>query len=172
MVTICSLVILFPILIHFWVCCSISGSNCCFLTHIQVKWSGIPFSLRIFQFVVIHTVRGFPIVKEADVFLEFSGFLHDTVIAGNLISGSSAFSKPSLYIWKFLVHLLLKPCLKDFEHKLTSMRNKHDYKVVEIFFGIALLWNWNKNLPFLVLWPLLSFPDFLTYWVQNLIASF
>ena len=102
---------------------SIQGSNCYFLTHIQVRWSGIPFSLRMFQFVVICTVRGFPIVNEAevDVFLEFSCFLHDTVNVGNLAFGSSAFSKPSLYIWKFLVYILLKPSLKDFEHNLTSM---------------------------------------------------
>ena len=58
---------------------------------------------------------------EVDVFLEFSCFLHDTVNVGNLIFGSFAFSKPSLYIWKFLVYILLKPSLKDFEHNLTSM---------------------------------------------------
>ena len=91
---------------------------------------------------------------------------YDSMDVGNFISGSFAFSKPSLYIWKFLVYILLKPSLKDFEHNLTSMWNEHNHKVVETFFGIALLWNWNKNLPFPVLWPLLSFPDFLTYWVQ------
>ena len=73
------------------------------------------------QFVVIHTVKGFSVVNEADVFLEFSCFFDDPVDVGNLISGSSAFSKPSLNIWKFLVHLLLKPSLKDFEHDLASM---------------------------------------------------
>ena len=67
------------------------------------------------QFVVIHTVKAFSIVNEADVFLEFPCFLHDPVNVGNLISGSSASSKPSLHSWKFLVHILLKPSLKGFE---------------------------------------------------------
>ena len=75
------------------------------------------------QFVVIHTVKGFGIVNEAevDVFLEFSCFFNDPPDVGNLISGSSAFSKSSLYIWKFLVQILLKPSLKDFEHHLAGM---------------------------------------------------
>ena len=79
--------------------------------------------LRIFQFVVIHTVKGFSLVNEAeiDVFLEFPCFFYDPMNVGNLISGSFAFSKSSLYIWKFLVHVLLKPSLKDFEHYLSSM---------------------------------------------------
>ena len=70
------------------------------------------------QFVVIHTVKGFSIVNEAeiDVFLEFSCFLYEPMDTGSLISCSSAFSKSSMYIWKFLVHVLLKPSLKDFEH--------------------------------------------------------
>ena len=73
--------------------------------------------------MMIHTVKGFGIVAETevDVFLEFLGFLFDPTNVGNLISGSSFFSKPSLYIWKFLTQVLLKPSLKDFEHKLTSM---------------------------------------------------
>ena len=73
------------------------------------------------QFVVIHTVKGFSVVNEADVFLEFSCFLYDPAKAGNLISGSSAFSKSSLYIWKFSVYILLKTSLKDFENYLASM---------------------------------------------------
>ena len=74
------------------------------------------------QFVVIHTVKGCSVLNEAelDVFLEFPCFLYDPTDAGNLISGSSAFYKPSLYIWKFWVHVLLKPILKDFEHNLIS----------------------------------------------------
>ena len=72
---------------------------------------------------MIHTVKGFSIVNEAevDIFLELPCFLHDPVIAGNLISGSSAFSRSSLYIWKFLVHVLLKSSLKDFEYNLASL---------------------------------------------------
>ena len=74
------------------------------------------------QFVVIHTVKGFSIVNEAevDIFLEFSCFFYDPTDVGNLISGSSAFSKLSLNIWIFSVHVLLKPSLKDFEHDLAK----------------------------------------------------
>ena len=84
------------------------------------------------QFVVIHTVKGFSIINEAevDVSLEFSCFLHGPMNIGNLISGSSGFSRPSLHIWKFLVHVLLKPSLKDFEHNLANMRNEHNCIVV------------------------------------------
>ena len=75
------------------------------------------------QFAVIHTVKGFSIVDEADVdiSLEFPCFLYDPTDVGNLISCSPAFSKSSLYIYKFSIHLLLKPNLKDFEHYLASM---------------------------------------------------
>ena len=74
------------------------------------------------QFVVIHTVKGFGIVNKAVyVFLEFSCFFYDPTDFGNLISGSSAFSKSSLYICKFSVHVLLKPSLKDLEHYLYTM---------------------------------------------------
>ena len=73
------------------------------------------------QFVVIHAVKGFSVVNEAEVFLEFSCFFYDPVDVNNLISGSSAFSKCSLQIWKFSVYVLLKPSLKDFEHYLASI---------------------------------------------------
>ena len=75
------------------------------------------------QFVVMHTVKGFGIVNKAeiDVFLELSCFFEDPVDVGNLISGSSAFSKTSLNIWKFTVHILLKPGLENFEHYFTSV---------------------------------------------------
>ena len=75
------------------------------------------------QFVVMHIVKGFSVVNEAveDYFLESPCFLYDLIGVGNLISGSSAFYKSSLYIWKFSVHILLKPSLKDFEHYLASM---------------------------------------------------
>ena len=76
-----------------------------------------------FQFIVIHTDKGFGIVNKAevDVFLELSCFFDDPVDVGNLISGSSAFSKMSLNIWKFTVHVLLKPGLENFEHYFASM---------------------------------------------------
>ena len=75
------------------------------------------------QFVVIHTVKGFGIVNKAeiDVFLELSCFFNDPVVVGSLISGSSAFSKTSLNIRKFTVHILLKPGLENFEHYFTSV---------------------------------------------------
>ena len=154
------------------VCCSTSSSNCCFLTCIQfsqqagkVFWYSHHFQ-NFPQFVVIHTVKGFSIVNEAevDVFLEFSCFYHDPVDVSNLISGSSAFSKSSLNIWKFLVHILLKPSLEDFEYGLASMWIKCNCAVVWTFLGIALIWDWNKNWPFPVPWPLLSFPNLLAYW--------
>ena len=77
------------------------------------------------QLVVIYTVKGFSIVNEAEVdfFLELSCFSYDPANIDNLISGSFAFSKSNLYIWKFSVHVLLKPSLKDSEHNLTSMGN-------------------------------------------------
>ena len=83
----------------------------------QVRWSGILIFFRIFQFIVTHTVKGFGIVNKAeiDVFLELSCFFHDPVDVGNLISGSSAFYQTILNIWKFTVHILLKPGLKNFE---------------------------------------------------------
>ena len=104
--------------------CSISSSNCCFLTctHVfqeagKVVWYS-HFFKNFLQFVVIHIVKGFNVVNEAevDIFLEISGFFYDPADVGNLTSGSSAFYKYILYIWKFSVHLFLKPSLKDFEH--------------------------------------------------------
>ena len=82
------------------------------------------------QFFMIHTVKGFSMVYEADVFLEFLCFLYDPVNVGNLISGSSAFSKPSLYSWEFSIQVLLEPNLKDFEHNLTSLRSECNCLVV------------------------------------------
>ena len=89
----------------------------------------------------------------------------------NLISGSSAFSKSSLYIWKFSVHILLKPSLENFEHYFASMWSECNCVVVWTFFDIAFLWDWKENWPFPALWPLLSFPNLLAYWVQHFTAS-
>ena len=135
----------------------------------QVRWSGVPISLRIFHFVVIHTVKDFGIVNktEVDVFLELSCFFSYPKDVGNLISGPSAFSKSSLKIWKFLVLVLLKPGLENFENYLTSMWDECNCAVVRTFFGIAFLWDWNENWPLPVLWPLLSYPNLLAYWVQH-----
>ena len=93
-------------------------------------------------------------------------FFCDPTDVGNLISGSSAFSKSCLYIWKFSVHVLLKPSLKDFEHYFASKWNHHICRVVWTFFGIAL-WDLNENWPFTGLWPLLSFPNLLAKWAQH-----
>ena len=82
------------------------------------------------QFVVIHTVFSIVNDAEVDVFLEFCCFFYDPSFVGYLISGFSAFSKSSLYIWKFLVQILLKPSLKDFEHYLPSMYNECNCAVV------------------------------------------
>ena len=84
------------------------------------------------QFIVIHTVEGFGVVNKAeiDVFLELSCFVYDPADIDNLISGSSAFSKTSLNIWKFLVHVLLKPGLENFEHYFTSVLDECNCAVV------------------------------------------
>ena len=96
--------------------CFISGSKCCFLARVQISQEAgkvVWYShllKNIPQFVVIHTIKGFSIVNEAevDVFLELSCFFNDPTDVGNLTSGSSAFSQSSLNTWKFLVHILLK----------------------------------------------------------------
>ena len=106
------------------VCCSMSSSNCCFLTCIQISQeaSQVVWYSHLFknfpEFVVVCIVKGFGIVNKAEVdaFLELSCFFDDPADVGNLISGSSAFSKSSLNIWKFTVHVLLKPGLENFEH--------------------------------------------------------
>ena len=95
---------------------------------------------------------------EVNVFLEvfLSCFFNDPTDVGSLISGSSAFSKSSLNIWKFIVHILLKPGLENVEHYFANMWDECNCAVVRTFFGIAFLWYWNENWPFQVLWLLLS----------------
>ena len=120
-----------------------SSSHCCFLTCIQISQEAgkaVWYShlLENFpQFAVIHTVKGFNVVHETevDIFLEFSSFFCDPEDISNLISGSSAFSKSSLYIWKFSGPILLKPSLKDFEHYFASM------------------WKWSHSAVYNSLWP-------------------
>ena len=157
------------------VCCSMSSSSCCFLNCIQISQEEgqvVWYShlLKYFpQFVVIHTVKGFGIVNKAevDVFLAFSCFFNDPVDVGNLISGTSAFSKSSLNIRKFMIHVLLKPGLENFEHYFASMWDECNCAVLWAFFGIAFLWDWSQNWSFPILLPLLSFPNLLAYWVQH-----
>ena len=155
------------------VCCSMCSSNCCFLTCIQVSQEAgkVVWYSHLFQnfpqFIVIHTVKGFGVVNEADVFLKFSWFFYDPVDVGNLISGSSAFSLYSLNSWKFTVHVLLNPSLENCEHCFPSMWDEYSHALVWTLFGITFLWDLNENWPFPVLWPLLSFPYLLAYWVQH-----
>ena len=132
----------------------------------QVRWSDTPISLTIFPFV--HTVKYCSLVSEAEVavFLEFPSFFCDPMNVGNLISGSSTFSKFSMYIWKFSVQVLLKPSLNDFEHYLANMWNECNCMVVWTFFDITFLWYWNESWSFPVLWLLMSFPNLRAYWVQ------
>ena len=131
----------------------------------QVRCSGSPISLRIFHSLLWFTqskALAQSIKQKKDIFLEFSCSFYDLDF-GILISGFSAFSKSSLYIWNFSVHILLKPSLKDFKHYLASIWNKLNCSIVWSFFGIVFLWDWNEKWPF----PLLSFPNLLTYWVQH-----
>ena len=159
------------------VCCSMSSSNCCFLTCIQVSqeagevvWYSHHFQ-NFPQFIVIHTVEDFGTVYKAeiDVFLELSCFFNDPMDVDNLISGYSAFSKTSLNIWKSPVHILLKPGSENFKHYFTSVWDECNCAAVWAFFGISFLWDQNENWPFPVLWPLLNFPNLLC--VKNLKKS-
>ena len=133
------------------VCCSMSNSNWCFLTCIQVsqETGQVVWYSHLFQnfpqFIVIHTVKGFGLVNKAeiDAFLEICCFFDDPADVGNLISGSSTFSKTSLNIWKFTVHVLLKPGLENFEHYFTSAWDECNCVVVEhslalTFFGTGM----------------------------------
>ena len=136
-----------------------SSSNCCFFTCTQIsqKAGQVVWYAHLFQncpqFIVIHIVKSFGIVNKAeiDVFLELSCFFNDPSDVGNLISGSSAFSKTSLNIWKFTAHVLLKPGLENFKHQFTNMWDECNCAVVWEFFGIVFLWDCNENWPFPVL---------------------
>ena len=120
-----------------------STSNCCFLTCIQISQAGqMVWYSHLFQnflqFLVIHTVKGFGIVnkEEIDVFLELFCFFDDPAGVGNSLSGSSAFSKTSLNIWKFMVHVLLTPGLENFEHFFTSVWDECNCVV-----SLSILWH-------------------------------
>ena len=131
------------------ICCSIQGSNGYLLICIQVSqetgkmvWYSQLFK-SFSQYVMIHTVKGFSIVNETelDVFLEFPCFLCYPANVGNLISGSLYFSKPSLDIWEFLVHIMLKSSIQDFKHDFTSMGDECNCPMVSTFFSTTLLGN-------------------------------
>ena len=151
---------------------------CCFLTCIQISqetcqvvWYSYLFK-NFPDFVMVCTVKCFGKVNktEVDVFLELSCFFDGPVGVGNLISGSSAFPKSSLNTWKFTVQVLLKPGSENFEHYFARVLDECNCAVVWTFFRIAFLRDWNENLPFPVLWPLLSLPNLLAYWVQHFLS--
>ena len=108
----------------------------------QDRWPGIPISLRIFHSFVIHTVKGFGIVSKAevDIFLELCCFFDDPTEVGNLISGSSAFSKTGWDIWKFTVHVLLKTGLDNFEHYFASAWDENNCVVLWHCLSLGLEW--------------------------------
>ena len=134
------------------VSCFMSSSNCCFLNCIQISQEAgkVVWYSHLFknfpQFVVIHTVKGFGAVNKAevDVFLKLSCFFDDPTDIANLISGFFAFSKSSLNMWKFSIHVPLKPCLENFEHYFASMWDKHNCEVAWTFFGIPFFGNENS----------------------------
>ena len=155
------------------VCCSMSISNRCFLTCIQISqeagqvvWYSHLFQ-NFSQFIVIHTVKDFGIINKAevDVFWELLIFPWSRGCWEFDLWFLCLF-KTCLNILKFTVWKLLKPSFEDFEHYFSSMWKVCNC-VVWGFFGIAFLWVWNENWPFPVLWPLLSFPNLLAYWVQH-----
>ena len=154
--------------------CSMSDSNCCFLNCIQIsqKAGKVVWYSHLFQnfpqFVVMHTVKGFGVGNkpEVDVSLELSCLFCDLTDLGNLISSSSLFSKSSMNIWKFLVHILLKHGLENFEHYFASMWDECHCAVDWTVFGIAIFGDCNENWHFPILWPLLSLSNLLAYWVQ------
>ena len=98
--------------------------------------------------------------------MELSCFFNELEDVGSLISGSSAFSKSSFNIWKFMVHVLLKHVLESFEHCFTRVWDEWNCAVVCAFFGFAFISGWNENRHFPVLWPLLSISNLLAYWVH------
>ena len=140
----------------------------------QVRWSGFLRAFHFFksfpQFIMAHTVKVFAVVDETEVdeFLEFPRFLYDPANVGNLISGSSSFPKPSLDIWKFFIHIMLKSDMHDFNHDFTSMWDECNGSMISTFFSIIFPGIWDEDWYFPVLWPQLGLPDLLTYWMQHL----
>ena len=154
------------------ICCCMFSSNCCFLTWILVSQEAgqVVWCFHLFQnfpqFLVIHTVKGFGIVNKAevDVFLELSCYsmIQQMLAIWSLVP--LPFLKPA---WtKFTVHVLLKPGLENFKHYFTSVWDECDCAVVWAFLALPFFRIGMKT-PFPVLWPLLSFPNLLAYWVQH-----
>ena len=153
------------------ICCSVSNSNWCSLTCIQISQEAgqVVWYSHLFknfpQFVMIHTVKGFAIVNKAevDVFLELSFFFYDPMVLATWSLVPLPFLKPAwtsgnspfMYCW-----------LGEF-WALLSVWDECNCAVVWAFFGVAFLWDWNENWSFPILWPLLSYPNLLVYWVQH-----
>ena len=161
------------LLFLFGTCFSMSSSNCSFLTCIQISqeagqvvWYSYLFQ-NFPQFIVIHTVKSFGILNKAenDVFLELSCFFDDPANVGNLISGSSAFSKTSLNIREFTVTYS-----RSLAWRTWALLYYH-VRWVQLCGSLSILWHCLslglENWLFPVLWPLLSFPNLLAYWVQH-----
>ena len=136
-------------------CCSMSESNCCLLTCIQIsqeigKVVWYSHILKNFpQFVVIHIIKGFSVVnKEVDVLLEFCCCFYDSVDVGNLISDSCVFSKSRFNIWNFSVHIPLNPNMENFEHCFASVWDECNCVIVWTYFDIAFLWELEWKLTF------------------------
>ena len=152
-----------------------SSSNCCLLTCIQV-------SQEVGQMVwYSHLFQNIPVYCDPHSHRHWQSQLsRNRCFSGTLLlfqwsSGCWQFNlwflylfcKTSLNFWKFTVHVLLKPGLENFEHYFTRVWDECNCAVVGAFFGIAFIWDWHENWPFPVLWPLLSFPNLLAYWVQH-----
>ena len=139
---------------QFWTISLFHVWFCFFLTCIHISqeawylgWSGVPISLRIFHSMLWSTVKGFRVVSEAevDIFLEFSCYFYDLTDVDNLVPGYSAFSASSLNIWKFSVHVLVKPGLENFEYYFASMKWLQLYGSLTILRhcpSLGLEWNW------------------------------
>ena len=151
-----------------------SYSNCCFLTCIQISQE----AGKVVWYS--HLFKNFPVCCDPhSQRLWCSQWNRSRCFSGTLLLfwwsnrcwqfdlWFLCFSKTSLNIRKFTVHVLLKPGLENFEHYFASVWDECNCVVNWTFFGIAFLWDWNENWPFPVLWPLLSFPNLLTYWVQH-----
>ena len=163
------------------VCCSMSSSNCCFLTCKQISqegsqviWYSHPFE-DFLQFVVIHTVKGFGIVNKTKrgLFLEIPCSFHDPEDVGNLNVRSFAFFKSVLNIWKFMVHVMLQCSMQDFEYNLATMGDECNWPVVWTFFSTTLLGNWDEDWPFPVATAISKFPVQICWHIEcsTLIAS-
>ena len=124
--------------------------------------SSFTFIKRLFSSSSLSAIR---VVSSA--YLRLLMFLLAILIPVDIFLEFPAFSESSLNIWKFLVHVLLKPSLESFERYFAGMWKEYNCAVVWKFFGIDFLWDWNENWPFPVLWPLLSFPNLLACWVQH-----